>query len=127
VLTDLLLRLRALISRRTVEREIDEELRFHLDRQVEAYERSGVDRAEHHCGDRGADAADRLRKRRKPAARGRRHELSVRLALGASRWRLARQLFVESLMLSAAGAVLGVLIAAFIGPFLVRQLSTPTR
>lgn len=57
---------------------------------------------------------------------GRRHELSVRLALGASRSRLARQLLSESLALSAAGAALGVLIAAYSSRFLVRQLSTPT-
>ena len=37
-------------------------------------------------------------------ATARRHEFSVRLALGAPRWRLARQLLVESLVLSAAGA-----------------------
>jgi len=37
----------------------------------------------------------------------RRHEFSVRLALGASRGRLARQLLSESLVLAAAGAVLG--------------------
>ena len=54
------------------------------------------------------------------------HELSVRLALGASRSRLARQLFAESLALSMAGAALGVLMAPFISEFLVRQLSTPT-
>ena len=57
---------------------------------------------------------------------GRRHEMSLRLALGATRWRIARQLLMESVLLSAAGAGLGLWFAAFIGPFLVRQLSTPT-
>ena len=55
----------------------------------------------------------------------RRQELKVRMALGASRWRLARQLFTESLVLATAGAALGVAIAPSIGSFLVRQLSTP--
>ena len=57
-------------------------------------------------------------------ATARRHELSVRLALGAPRWRLVRQLLVESLVLSAAGAVLGLLFAAWGSRALVAQLST---
>src|SRR5688572_23359290 len=46
MLTDLLFRLRALLRRGAVEHEIDEELRFHLDRQVEIYENAGLARAE---------------------------------------------------------------------------------
>lgn len=56
----------------------------------------------------------------------RRHEMSMRLALGASRWRLGRQLLAESLTLAGAGAALGVLVAAYGSDFLVRQLSTAT-
>ena len=59
-------------------------------------------------------------------ARGtaRRHEWSVRLALGASRWRLVRQLLIESLVLSTIGAGLGLLIARWGSQLLVRQLTT---
>ena len=57
-------------------------------------------------------------------ALARRRELSVRLALGASRWQLSRQLFVESLMLAGIGAVLGLLYAQWGSQFLVQQLST---
>ncbi len=53
-----------------------------------------------------------------------RHETSVRLALGAGRWRLARQMIVETLTLAAAGAALGLVLAAGVGDLLVAQLST---
>lgn len=44
-------------------------------------------------------------------AEGRRRELAVRTALGASRWRLVRLFLIEALLLSGAGAVAGMLAA----------------
>ena len=43
----------------------------------------------------------------------REREFAVRLALGASRWRVVRQLFVECLLLSGAGAVIGAIAASW--------------
>jgi predicted permease len=57
-------------------------------------------------------------------ATARRHESSVRRALGASRWRLARQWLVESALLAVLGASVGLAIAAWGSRLLVAQFST---
>ena len=57
-------------------------------------------------------------------ALARRRELSVRLALGSSRWRIARLLFIESLIVAVTGAALGLVFASWSSALLVQQLST---
>ena len=57
-------------------------------------------------------------------ARGatRREEMGLRLAIGATRARLVRQMLTESLLLMALGALGGVLVAIFLAPVLTRAL-----
>jgi predicted permease len=54
----------------------------------------------------------------------RRVEFSVRLALGASRWRLARLLLAESALVAGAGAAIGLVFARWSSTLLVRQMNT---
>ena len=59
-------------------------------------------------------------------ARGaaRRHEMAVRVALGAGRFGLMRLVLSESLLLSAAGALLGIVLASFGADALVRVITS---
>jgi predicted permease len=58
-------------------------------------------------------------------AAARRHELSVRIALGASRLQLARQMFAESGLLAAAGTLAGFVVARWASRAIVAQMSSP--
>jgi predicted permease len=60
-------------------------------------------------------------------ASSRAREIGLRLAIGASRPRLLRQLMTESLVLAAAGGVAGLLIAIWVGHLLLGLVSRDNR
>jgi putative ABC transport system permease protein len=60
-------------------------------------------------------------------AAGRQHEMAIRLAIGASRTGLVRQMMAEALLLAVGGGSLGVLLAGYLSQLLVALLATEGR
>jgi predicted permease len=57
-------------------------------------------------------------------ANARQREMAVRIALGASRWRLVRQLLAEGVLLAACGAIVGTALSAAFSHGIVWVLNT---
>ncbi len=55
-------------------------------------------------------------------AEERKHEIAVRLSIGASTWQLMRQFFLENLLLTIPGAALGIALAYLLSPALIGLL-----
>src|SRR5881392_2201322 len=51
-------------------------------------------------------------------------EIALRLALGASRWRIVRQLLAEGLLLAVCGGVVGLILSVWCNNLLLRSLAT---
>lgn len=58
-------------------------------------------------------------------AAARTREMAMRVSIGASRWRLAQLVLVESAWIAFLAAAGGALFAWWAGPFVVRMISTP--
>ena len=67
MLSDLILRLRSLFRRDVVEQELDDELRFHLEQQVDVYMRQGLSSAGGRPTRDGSNSVGSIRSRRRTA------------------------------------------------------------
>jgi putative ABC transport system permease protein len=58
-------------------------------------------------------------------ASSRERQITIRLALGATRWQMIRELLSESMLLAAAGSICGLFLAFAVSRLLVAFISTP--